>query len=247
MKLGVIQMPMAWTTAENCQAICGYIHQYSTLDALIFPELSLSGFHRDIRSQCASSLIKPALQEVADACRSAGVMAFIGAPIFEHSSGYNSYLAISAQGEVLIQWDKVGLTPSEASFFSAGTDRSPLAYQDQYIGAFLCREAEDVSWFVQQSQGVNFHFVLWPAYIGSQDNDVNHRYFQGAVSIAQQLKTWVIQCNWPESLNDPSITGLGGSKVIAPDGRLILQMPVDEAAVAILDCKTERVQIISTQ
>ena len=48
-KIGVVQMSMGWTVRENLKTIVSHVENMRALDALVFPELSLSGFHRNIK------------------------------------------------------------------------------------------------------------------------------------------------------------------------------------------------------
>ena len=51
MKVGVVQMRMGWTVRENLKTIVSHVENMRALDALVFPELSLSGFHRNIKQE----------------------------------------------------------------------------------------------------------------------------------------------------------------------------------------------------
>lgn len=241
MKIGIVQMPMQWTTEENSATICQYIAQHEDLDYLVFPELSLSGFHRNIIAQSDKYTVDNAINLVAQACRKYQVNAFIGAPVTVESAIYNSYLAISAEGKCLTRWDKVGLTPSEARIFSAGTARNIIKLGSSYVTSFMCREADDHEWLISTVGHAPLNFILWPSYIchgdgeGSDDGTIQSGYFAGASSIARNLQSVVIQCNWPCSVNDAGIKGMGGSRIYGSDGETLYTMPRDEVAVGVFD------------
>ncbi|MFD2178357.1 carbon-nitrogen hydrolase family protein [Veronia pacifica] len=237
MKLGIVQMPMAWTVEENTQFICKTIQQHAHLDGLIFPELSISGFHRKIVRESKPDKIRKSCDEIAEASAQNQILVFAGAPLIESGLLRNSYLVFD-RGCVRHQWHKVGLTNSEATVFEPAYRRDIYRHESISFSALICREASDVSWFVNEFKQDKPDIILWPCYIGqwSTQPDADSSAFESGVKwIAQQLGCYVLQCNWPQSLNEPDSTGLGGSKVVAPDGRNVALMPYGHACVGIFD------------
>ncbi|WP_051395233.1 hypothetical protein [Vibrio parahaemolyticus] len=160
---------------------------------------------------------------------------------------FNSYLCISNTGRVIAQWDKTGLTESESRFFSKGGNRDVLTINGVRCSAIICREVEDIDWFISQTRSSRPELVVWPSYI-SQSDDASSLtgYFPAVSDIANKLDAFVLQCNWPHALNDQSISGLGGSRILGRDGKCIFTMPMDQVAVSILEFTEGSLQFVKT-
>ncbi|HCM1285189.1 TPA: carbon-nitrogen hydrolase family protein [Vibrio parahaemolyticus] len=229
MKIGVVQMQMNWTVAQNLMTISEHIESLVTLDILIFPELALSGFHRNIKTESKMDLIQSAVTELCHLAKKHKTTLFFGAPTVVGSHVFNSYLCISNTGRVVAQWDKTGLTESESSFFSKGGNR----------------EVEDIDWFISQTRSSRPGLIIWPSYISqSGDERSSTGYFSAVSDIANKLGAFVLQCNWPHALNDQSISGLGGSRILGRDGKCIFTMPMDQVAVSILEFSEGCLQLV---
>ncbi|RYU47534.1 carbon-nitrogen hydrolase family protein [Aliivibrio finisterrensis] len=246
MKVGIAQMPMDWTIEGNAKTICNIVTKNYDLDVLVFPELAITGFHRDIRNQAHQHLVENALNEISIQCQLSDTLVFIGYPLNENNKVYNAYTAINEQGTLAIVWRKVGLTPSECTFFESGDQRSILEHPLGTFSSYLCREASDVNWIIEQLSSQSPSYILWPSYIGEAESSINAEstnYDAGSKKIAQSLSTMVIQCNWPNSLNNPNDNGLGGSKIISSHGNIIAQLPFDETCIGVFDTMTHELVI----
>lgn len=237
---------MDWTIEGNAKTICNIVTKNYDLDVLVFPELAITGFHRDIRNQAHQHLVENALNEISIQCQLSDTLVFIGYPLNENNKVYNAYTAINEQGTLAIVWRKVGLTPSECTFFESGDQRSILEHPLGTFSSYLCREASDVNWIIEQLSSQSPSYILWPSYIGEAESSINAEstnYDAGSKKIAQSLSTMVIQCNWPNSLNNPNDNGLGGSKIISSHGNIIAQLPFDETCIGVFDTMTHELVI----
>ncbi|HCE4791891.1 TPA: carbon-nitrogen hydrolase family protein [Vibrio parahaemolyticus] len=245
MKIGIVQMQMNWTVAQNLMTISEHIESLVTLDILIFPELALSGFHRNIKTESKMDLIQSAVSELCHLAKKHKTTLFFGAPTVVGSHVFNSYLCISNTGRVVAQWDKTGLTESESSFFSKGGNREVLTINGVRCSAIICREVEDIDWFISQTRSSRPGLIIWPSYISqSGDERSSTGYFSAVSDIANKLGAFVLQCNWPHALNDQSISGLGGSRILGRDGKCIFTMPMDQVAVSILEFSEGSLQLV---
>ena len=246
MKIGIAQIPMDWTVEGNTKTICNIVSKNHDLDILVFPELAITGFHRDIKNQAQQHLVESALNEISIQCQLSNTLVFVGYPLNENNKVYNVYSAINEQGTLEIVWRKVGLTPSECTFFESGDKRSIFEHPLGTFSSYLCREASDVNWVVEQLSVQSPSYILWPSYIGQPESSVNTEstnYEEGSKKIAQSLSAMVIQCNWPNSLNNPNDNGLGGSKIISSHGDIIAQLPFDKNCIGIFDTTTHELVI----
>ncbi|WMN77827.1 carbon-nitrogen hydrolase family protein [Vibrio parahaemolyticus] len=247
MRIGIVQMQMRWTVAQNLSTISGYIKRLGALDVLIFPELALSGFHRNIKAECKELLIQNAIVELQNLAKKYRTSLFFGAPKVVGSNVFNSYLCISKTGQVIAQWDKAGLTESESQFFSKGGNRSVCELDGTRCTTVICREVEDADWFISQVRSCSPEIIVWPSYISQSGNDNTLTgYFSSASEIAKELEAFVLQCNWPQALNDQNIRGLGGSRLFGTDGKCLLSMPVDQLAISILEFSKGALRSVET-
>lgn len=236
MKIGIVQMQMRWTVAQNLTTISGHIKRLSALDFLIFPELALSGFHRNIKAESKELLIQNAIVELQNLAKKYRTTLFFGVPKVVGSNVFNSYLCISKTGQVIAQWYKAGLTESESQFFTKGANRSVLDLDDTRCTTVICREVEDADWLISQVRSCSPEIIVWPSYISQSGNDNTLTgYFSAASEIAKELDAFILQCNWPQALNDQNIRGLGGSRIFGADGQCLFSMPLDQLAVSILE------------
>ncbi|AUV86612.1 carbon-nitrogen hydrolase family protein [Vibrio campbellii] len=244
MKVGVVQMRMSWTVRENLKTIVSHVESMRALDALVFPELSLSGFHRNIKQESEPQTIRHAIQALCKLAFDYKITLFIGAPLTEGERIFNSYLCIDVNGDVVAQWNKVGLTESEAKFFSRGERRELLNLAQSSITSVMCREVDDIEWFLSEVQE-QASLILWPSYIGQQSQEQQTQgYYERASLIAKEAGAFVVQCNWPHALNDPNLRGMGGSHIYDDTGQCIYTMPFDKESVCILDLNQGTVELV---
>ena len=246
LRLAIAQQTMAWTTERNV----GHIVEALALAAgqgaqlCLFPELALTGFHRQIREQALPEIVEPALQQVRAACRDARIAGLIGLPTFaSDGSVRNSYAFIAADGELGATVHKNGLTAAEQTFFAAGVDRPVMRFSGRDCTTVMCREIEDVDAITAQLDAAPVQLVFWPSIVGHPPGTIAEPeravqdlgYLQRAGEFARRLNAHLVQCNWPHALNTPERKYQGESKAYAPDGEVLLTLPRDEAGLAVFE------------
>jgi len=88
--------------------------------------------------------------------------------------------------------------------------------------------------------------VFWPSFIGRPANETEDvRYLPLARELAQRLSCYVLQANWPVSLNVPDALNMGESAVIAPEGNLLFTLPRNAAGLAVFKLGDSRYQWLS--
>jgi len=134
------------------------------------------------------------------------------------------------------------LTDSEATFFTRGGVRGWTAIGGVLATSVLCREMLDVEVLLPELQApaddARPRVIFWPSYIAESDAEQTalcQAYRTGAEQLARELGAWVLQSNWPESLNMPEQRGFGAGVVIAPGGIRLRTLPRDAAALMAVD------------
>jgi predicted amidohydrolase len=232
---------MRWTCEENTAAILSAIHLAADHGATVcvFPELGITGFHRNIASQANPTGVEAALFTVQAACAKRSVAVAVGAPSFgENGHIFNSH--INEQGDLLAVSPKNGLTPSEATFFAAGVTRPVSKLSGLSCASVLCREVEDLESVKGQLPKGCADIIFWPSLVGrppSTPPDPDEvKYLPLAQALAVQSDAYLVQSNWPNSLNYPEEgTHAGESVVLAPSGEVLLTLPRAQAGVAVFE------------
>jgi predicted amidohydrolase len=232
---------MRWTCEENTAAILSSIHLAADrgADICVFPELGVTGFHRNIASQAIPSSVNTALGAIQAACAQRHVAVAVGAPSFgENGQIFNSHIHINELGEIVAVVQKNGLTPSEAKFFASGEVRPFSTLAGLSCASVLCREVEDIAPLMRQLPRGRADIIFWPSLVGrppaNPPDPDEIKYLPLAQSIAIQTDSYLVQSNWPNSLNYPEEgTHAGESVVVSPDGEILLTLPRAEAGVAV--------------
>jgi len=231
---------MEWSAEENTRSILNAVAHAAAEGAqlCVFPELAVTGFHRQIRAQATPDLVESRLRAIEQACAAHSVAAAVGAPTFgDGGRVFNSCVLLTEYGERVGSIEKNGLTPAEETFLTRGTARPAHDLLARPCTAVLCREIEDLLEVRAQLSGVTPELIFWPgamrpAVDGSEPDPEAH--VKKAQQLALGTKAFIVQANWPNSLNYPEeSTYAGQSVVISPAGEVLMRLPVAEAGVAV--------------
>lgn len=235
MKVAVAQIPMAWTADENTTTILDHLARAKSLsaDLVLFPECAITGYHRRVPEVAAPAVVEASLARIRAGCAALELPAMLGTPRFSEDGAtvVNSAVAIGADGEVLALCEKSGLTASERRYFAPGRVRQRFSIGDVPCCAIFCREVRDLGDLRQELEGTGV--VFWPSMIHFDlDGDhPDHVDVEMAQAFARTVGCWLVQCNWPASLNRPDLPGAGASLVISPGGEVVHRLPRDRSAL----------------
>ncbi|GAB24516.1 glutamine-dependent NAD(+) synthetase [Gordonia polyisoprenivorans NBRC 16320 = JCM 10675] len=105
-------------------------------DLIVFPELSLTGYHLDARDVAVDAT---ELGVIADACHDSGCTALIGAPISENGQRYIAVLRIDSTTTSVV-YRKCFPGADERPHFAAGPGPCAITVQGWSIGLGICRD-----------------------------------------------------------------------------------------------------------
>ena len=246
LRWAVAQSAMHWTLAGNLAETLTALEAAAAAGAegCVCTELALTGFHRRVPALIDAAALARAEAALRSACARLGLAAVVGLPT-QGAQGavFNSHVYIDATGRELGRVHKRGLTPSEAGFFTRGGVRGWTAVGSLLATTVLCREMLDGAALLPELRATlpagdaRPRVIFWPSYIGESDAEqaaLCEAYRAGARALSRDLGAWVLQSNWPASLNAPEHRGLGASVVIAPGGRCVRTLPRDGAALAVV-------------
>lgn len=199
-------------------------------DLVVCPELSITGFHRGVPALCDAPALARWLEQARALCARHRIGAAVGSPWPTDAGGwFNRMWVIDSAGHVVHRQDKVGLTPSEARWFTPGPRTTAGDVGSTRVAIVMCREILDTERV--ESTAADADLILWPGYIGwSAPAGEGADYLEAAGTLATALSAVVIQANWAEALNAP-VVGMGGSVVIDRSGRLAARLPFDAPAL----------------
>lgn len=231
--IAVAQLPMQWTVPANLREIEGAMRLAHAEGAAIcaFAELAVTGFHRGIVDEGVPAKVDPALAHVSGLCAGLGLAVAIGAPAFD-GGRFDSHWLIDAQGAVQARIDKVGLTAAEATFFAPGAGPRPTAMlAGLRCSAVICREIEDRATLPASLGDGRPQLLFWPGLMRPDPAKPPvdpPAHVADAMAMARATGAWIVQANWPDSLNRPEESaGCGGSACVDPEGRLRWRLPME--------------------
>ena len=242
LRVAIGQLRMHWTGEQNTQAIVAALALAAAerADLCVFPELAVTGFHRRIRTEAEPQRVHGWMQAVRGACAEHSIAASVGVPTFPSEGRIcNSNVLIDKSGQAVGIVEKNGLTPAEATFFARGSERPVHALLGRRCSAILCREVEDLAEVGAQLPHGSADLVFWPGAmrpaIDGSSTDPDAHIKQGQ-ALARGIGAFLVQANWPNSLNYPEeSTFAGQSVVIGPGGELVMRLPVARAGVAVFE------------
>jgi predicted amidohydrolase len=245
-RIAVGQLRMRWTIEENVDAILCALQAASKEEAQLcaFPELALTGFHREIVGLAQPEKVDPQVQRIAAECERLRIAAAFGTPAFDAGARFNSFMFVDERGCLTAAIHKNGLTPAEATFFDAGSARPIADVCGLRCSAVICREIEDHDEIAQQLPRGSVDVVFWPGLMGPDRDKPPQdppQHVVQAQEIARSLDAFVVQSNWPNALNRPEQSAdTGHSAVISKSGELLFRLPKEESGVAVFDLGERR-------
>lgn len=242
LRIAIAQPAMHWTGEANTASVLATLAQAAAAGArlCVFPELALTGYHRQIAAVAKPELVAPWLQAVQQDCRAHGIAAAVGAPSFDdHGRIYNSQVLIDHAGLCVGVVHKTGLTEAETGFFARGDARPTVPLHGWRCRVVLCREIEDEDAVCSQLATDAPDLVFWPGLMGPEDGTEHvdpPLHVQQARQLARRLGAWVLQANWPQSLNYPALSArTGRSVVVGPTGEISFALPQAQPGWAVFN------------
>lgn len=244
-RVAIAQRDMHWTVADN---LASAVHALAIAgehgaELCVFPELSLTGFHRNIRDLCIPALIAGAAAKLRTACSQSGVAAVVGLPAFSDGSVFNAVMFIDAMGVAAGEIRKNGLTAAEATLFAGDTSRPTHSFCGHRCSAVLCREIEDIDAVAAQLDSDPAELIFWPGIMRPDPTGTMLRepYIEQGHQLARRVRAHVVQANWPNSLNYPAEGAeQGHSMVIGPMGQTLLRLPKAQSGIGIFTLGSNR-------
>jgi predicted amidohydrolase len=213
---------VAYDVASNAETHARIIREAGAR-LVVFPELSLTGYHLDAP---AVSCDDSRLEAIRQACADADAVALVGAPIAEADGSYIATLSVDGTG-VTVAYRKIHLHPPEDRRFTPGTAHVVREIGGLRFGLAICRDAslpEHAAATVRAGAQV---YVACTLNSPADPRDARMR----ARAITHRIPV-VLACG---AGPDGPLIGGGGSGFWRPDGTVIVQAGGTPGEVVVAD------------
>jgi predicted amidohydrolase len=242
LRIAIAQIEMHWTLEENLDAIRKAMHRAHAEGASLcaFSELAVTGAHRRIVEFAKPELVGPAVDEVKRLSARLRMGTALGAPTFDRSGlRYITHHLINEDGEVAASVPKRGLTDPEATFFARGSSRPSGVVQGLRTTAVICREVTDHDQIGKDVPKGTVDLIFVPGSL-RQDPDKPKSdpppYVNDIQNIAVATGAYMVQTNWPNTLNRPEEgVDAGQSCVVSPSGALLFRLPKAASGIGVFN------------
>ena len=200
----------------------------NTLDLVLCPELFASGYNlADELAARAEPAAGATFARFAELAKELDIAIVYGYPEQDEGGIYNAAAFVSADGELLANHRKQLNSPGsfEEACFTPGDGTTRLSWRGIEIAILICYEVEFPE-AVRCAAAAGAELVLVPTALSDQwgvvaDCVVPARAFENGV--------WLAYANHAGSEN--GLDYLGGSRIVAPDGRIEAAASADEALI----------------
>ena len=184
-------------------------------DVVVFPEMSLTGYHLDAP---VLSPADPVLGPLVAACERAGTVALVGAPVGD-SDEFIAVLAVDGDG-VTVAYRKMWLGEEEAVRFTAGAVPAVLDIAGWRLGLAVCKDT-GVPEHQRQTMELGVDAYLAGTVMLPQERAEQDR--RGS-SIAAEYGIWVALAGFAGGTGAGYDATAGGSTIWSPGGAVVDQV-----------------------
>lgn len=191
---------------------------------IVFPELSLTGYELDAEPLDPTD---PRLGPLVDACRDAGAVALVGAPVA--AAGGAAHLATLCVdgGGASVAYRKRFLGVAEADRFTPGDAPVVLVVDGWRLGLAICKDT-GVERHAAETAALGIDAYVAGVLESADDAEVQP---ERARRIRRQHRVWVAVASFAGSTGGGFDRAAGGSFVLAPDGDFVAQADASADAV----------------
>ncbi|MDH3293958.1 MAG: carbon-nitrogen hydrolase family protein [Acidimicrobiia bacterium] len=193
-------------------------------DLVVFPELSLTGYHFDAEPIPADD---PRLWPLVDACRRSRTTALVGAPVADGELRHIAVLAVDPGGASVV-YRKMYLGDDEVAHFAPGPGPSALDVNGWRIGLAVCKDT-GVEAQVAATAALGIDVYAAGALEHAADADVQP--FR-ARRIIDAHRVWVALACFAGSTGEGFASASGGSSIWRPDGSQAASAGPEPGAIA---------------
>lgn len=195
---------------ESNAAEHGTIVAETNARLVVFPELSLTGYHFDAGPVGDDD---PRLGPLVAVCREHNATALVGAPSESDGHRYIAMLAVNGEGAAVV-YRKMFLGAAEEAAFSAGREPGVVSIDGWRIGLAICKDTGSPA---QATATAALDIDIYAAGVleSLDDREVQPG---RARAIVESHRVWVAIASFAGSTGEGYDLAAGGSTIWAPDG-----------------------------
>jgi predicted amidohydrolase len=193
---------------------------------VVFPELSLTGYEFDAPAVEPGDL---RLAPLVDACRAAGAIALVGAPVAGVGSGARTIGVLAVDGNgARVAYRKMWLGSAESGCFAPGTAPAVLDIDGWRIGLAVCRDT-GIPEHAAATAALGIDVYAAGVLETAEDAHVPD---ERARRIAAAHGVWVAIASFAGSTGEGYDHAAGGSGIWSPDGSVVDRVGSEIGAMA---------------
>jgi predicted amidohydrolase len=186
---------------------------------VVFPELSLTGYHFDAEPIPEND---PRLDPLVAACAEHSVIALAGAPVSTGSDRHIAVLAVDGTGAT-VAYRKMFLGSAEAAVFAPGGEPAVLDIDGWRIGLAICKDT-GVPAQVNATAALGIDLYAAGVLESIDEADVQP---ERARTIVDRHQVWVAIASFAGATGEGYDRAAGGSTIWAPDGQVVVSAGID--------------------
>jgi len=230
LRVAAVQMRSSRNLSDNVSRITNSIHECASNGArvVVFPECALSGYFEDVVANLSTVQLMAAEQQVAAACRNAGVYAVVGSAWREADKLFNSALIIAPTGKVIERYHKIQLAER---WPQPGDHLSVFKLDGVPCSVIICHD-ERYPELVRLPVLAGASLIFCISHESGLRNEHKINPYRAQLQArAVENTVYIVQANAPANAD---LSGSHGqSRLIAPDGNILHEASIfDEDVVA---------------
>ncbi|HOZ46212.1 MAG TPA: carbon-nitrogen hydrolase family protein [Candidatus Hydrogenedentes bacterium] len=218
-----VQMMVSPKLEENLPKILSCIEKSDT-DFILFPEMSLTGYHGDFSQKAAAA----AWRQVAAACRQAYVTALIGTGVHTAEGTFIQQRIKTDEGKLLGTHEKLVPTEGDRKFCRPGEELRLFTHHGIRFGCLICNDL----WVtpgcgpypdprLAYQLGKRGAQIIFHAINSGFDQDFTAFHEANLALRARESKVYIVTAN----AADPERPVNAASGVVSPEGKWLVQCP----------------------
>lgn len=226
MRIAVAQPPTTpYDVAANSARHAELVRQ-AAADVVVFPELSLTGYHFDADPLNTN---ERKLDPLVRACTESGSLAFAGAPVTIDGEKFIAMLAIST--EVSVAYCKMYLGSDEETHFGPGAEPAVIEHQGARLGLAICKDTGiDAHADATCAKGIDIYVA------GVLEHHADVQVIDDrARRIATKHAVWVATASFADATGEGYDLAAGQSGIWRPDGTVAAQAGRKPGEVVVMD------------
>ncbi|GIL22542.1 MAG: hydrolase [Bacteroidota bacterium] len=202
-------------------------------DAIIFPELSLTGYEPTLATSLALELTDACVKELQELCNHHAITIAVGAPL-KTQAGIIISLLIFQPGQSVLVYGKQYLHPDEEPWFVPGTNLPPIVIRGCRVGLAICYELSVEEHFHRMVPSKPDVYV---ASVAKFRNGIAPSYNRLAILARSGIYTLFVNA---VGVADNGVCA-GGSAVWNREGKLLASLDDTHEGLLIFDTDTESI------